>query len=45
MKRFVLNCLMSGLAAGVLSHLAASACGRRETGRSELPMHAVSHIL
>jgi hypothetical protein len=44
MKRFILNCLISGTAGGLLSHLAASVCARRETGRSELPMHAVSHI-
>ena len=44
MKRFVLNCLISGTLGGIASHVAASLCGRRETGRSELPMHAVSHI-
>jgi hypothetical protein len=44
MKRFILTCLISGTAGGLLSHLAASICAHRETGRSELPMHAVSHI-
>ena len=44
MNRFVLHCLISGSAAGVLSHLASSLCSRMEQGRSELPMHAVSHI-
>jgi hypothetical protein len=44
MKRFILNCLISGTAGGLLSHFAASLRGRRESGRSELPMHAVSHI-
>lgn len=44
MKRFILNCLISGTAGGIVSHAVASLCGRRETGRSELPMHAVSHI-
>ena len=45
MKRFILNCLISGAAGGLVSHVVASICGRRESGRSELPMHAVSHIL
>jgi hypothetical protein len=44
MNRFVLNCLISGAAGGVLSHIAASICSHKEHGRSELPMHAVSHI-
>ena len=44
MKRFIVNCLISGAAGGLASHIAASICGRREAGRSELPMHAVSHI-
>jgi hypothetical protein len=43
-KRFILNCLISGAAGGIVSHVAASVRGRIETGRSELPMHAVSHI-
>jgi hypothetical protein len=43
-NRFVRNCLISGTAGGVLSHLAASLCSSRENARSELPMHAVSHI-
>ena len=44
MKRFVLNCLLSGLAGGVASHVVSAAAGRAERGRSSLPMHAVSHI-
>ena len=44
MKRFVLNCLLSGAAAGIASHVVAAAAGRIERGRSGLPMHAVSHI-
>ena len=44
MKRFILNCLISGSLGGIVSHVVASICGRQETGRSELPMHAVSHI-
>jgi hypothetical protein len=44
MNRFVVNCLMSGAAGGALSHVAALIYGRKESGRSELPMHAVSHI-
>jgi hypothetical protein len=43
-NRFALNCLISGAAGGLLSHIAASVCSRKERGRSELPMHAVSHI-
>jgi hypothetical protein len=46
MNRFIANCLISGTAAGVLSHIASSLCSRMEQGQgqSELPMHAVSHI-
>jgi hypothetical protein len=44
MKRFILNCLISGAAGGIASHVVASACSRAECGRSELPIHAVSHI-
>ena len=44
MNRFVHDCLISGLAGGAVSHLAASICSYRERGASELPMHAVSHI-
>jgi hypothetical protein len=44
MKRFILNCLITGAAGGVASHLVASACSRLECGRSELPIHTVSHI-
>ncbi|HYC49196.1 MAG TPA: hypothetical protein VED01_27275 [Burkholderiales bacterium] len=44
MKRFALNCLASGLAGGLLSHLVSSVRSRAEHGRGGLPMHAVSHI-
>jgi hypothetical protein len=44
MKRFILNCLVSGLAGGALSQIASAVYGRVERGRSDLPMHAVSHI-
>ena len=44
MKRFLLNCVVSGLAGGLASHLASSLCAQRESGRHERPMHAVSHI-
>jgi hypothetical protein len=44
MKRFILNCLVSGLAGGALSQIASAVYGRAERGRSDLPMHAVSHI-
>ena len=44
MNRFIRDCLISGVAGGVSSHVAASIFSRREHGRSELPMHAVSHI-
>jgi hypothetical protein len=44
MKRFILNCLVSGLGGGVLSQIVSAAYGRAERGRSDLPMHAVSHI-
>jgi hypothetical protein len=43
-NRFALNCLISGATGGLLSHIAASICSRKEWRRSELPMHAVSHI-
>jgi len=43
-KRFVLSCLVSGLAGGALSHLASWVASRVERGRGDLPMHAVSHI-
>jgi hypothetical protein len=43
-KRFILNCFISGFAGGLVSHVVASVQSRKETGRSELPMHAVSHI-
>lgn len=44
MKNFLRACLISGAAGGLLSHVAAALCSRRKTGRSDLPMHAVSHI-
>ena len=44
MNRFVWNCLISGAAGGIVSHLVASLCSHEENRRSELPMHAVSHI-
>ena len=44
MKRFVLDCLVSGLAGGVLSQFVSAIYGRAERGGSDLPMHAVSHI-
>jgi hypothetical protein len=43
-NRFIRNCLISGTLGGITSHLAASLCSQRAHGRSELPMHAVSHI-
>ena len=44
MKCFILNCLISGLAGGALSQIVSAVYGRTERGRSDLPMHAVSHI-
>ena len=44
MKRFILNCLISGAAGGLLSHIVAGAVSHAERGRSDLAMHAVSHI-
>ena len=44
MKRYILNCLISGTLGGILSHVAASLSSQKENRRSELPMHAVSHI-
>jgi hypothetical protein len=44
MNRLVLNCIISGLAGGVLSHIAAAACSRSENARSGLAMEDVSHI-
>jgi hypothetical protein len=44
MRRFVLNCLVSGLAGGALSQFVSALYGRAERGQSDLPMHAVSHI-
>lgn len=42
--RFVASCLVSGLAAGLASHIVSAVAGRAERGRSDLPMHAVAHI-
>lgn len=44
MKRFIVNCLVSGTAAGLASHIAAAAASRAERGRSDIAMSAVSHI-
>jgi len=44
MIRFICNCLVSGVVSGALSHAAAAAASARAHGRSDLPMHAVSHI-
>ena len=44
MKRFILNCLVSGAAGGIASHVVASIFSQKDNRRSELPMHAVSHI-
>jgi hypothetical protein len=44
MNRFVWNCLVSGAAGGIASHIVASLFSHKENRRSELPMHAVSHI-
>jgi hypothetical protein len=44
MRRFILNCLISGAAGGLVSHVVAAVCSKVERGRSDLPMHAVSHI-
>jgi hypothetical protein len=43
-NRFLRDCLISGAAGGLLAHVASSICSSRAYGRSELPMHAVSHI-
>ena len=43
-QRFIVNTIISGTLGGIASHVVASLCGRAERGRSELPMHAVSHI-
>jgi hypothetical protein len=44
MNRFVVDCLISGLAGGLLSHLAVALRSRTERGRADLAMHSVSHI-
>ena len=44
MNTFVRDCLLSGLAGGVFSHLATVVRGRAERGDGNLPMHDVSHI-
>jgi hypothetical protein len=44
LRRFVLDVLVSGSVGGIVSHAVASVCSKREHGRSELPMRAVSHI-
>jgi hypothetical protein len=46
LRRFVVDCAISGTAGAVLSWIAAGARSRVEhgAGRGHLPMHAVSHI-
>lgn len=44
MKRYLMDCLLSGLAGGIASHVAVAALSRLETGRADLGMHPVSHI-
>lgn len=44
MTRFLLNCLISGTAGGLVSHVAAAAASRVENRNADLAMHAVSHI-
>ena len=46
MNRFIRDCLISGVAGGLLSHVVSAVCSRAEhgPGRARLPMHAVSHI-
>ena len=44
MKRYLLDCLISGFAGGIASHIAVAALSRAETGRADLAMHSVSHI-
>lgn len=44
MKRFLVDCLISGLAGGVVSHMAVAALSRVETGHADRAMHPVSHI-
>ena len=44
MNRFIRNCLVSGLAGGLLSHVVTALRGHSEQGRANLPMQDVSHI-
>lgn len=44
MRRFVLNCLASGLCGGILSQCVSAIFSYAESGRPDLPIHAVSHI-
>ena len=39
-----MNCLVSGAAGGLFSHIAAATASRIERGNADLAMHAVSHI-
>lgn len=46
MKRFIVDCLISGTIGGIASLVAAAIAGRVEQGRGKetMPIHAVSHI-
>ena len=46
MKRFIVDCLISGMVGGLTSLIASGIGGRAEHGRGKatLPIHAVSHI-
>ena len=46
MKRFIMDCLISGMVGGLTSLIASGVGGRIEHGRGKetLPIHAVSHI-
>ena len=44
MRRYLVNCLISGAASGVLSHFAAALASRIENRNADLAIHAVSHI-
>jgi hypothetical protein len=45
MNRFLRQCLFSGIAGGVCSHIVAAWRSGAEQGRTDLPMHAVSHMV
>ena len=44
MNRFIRDCLISGVAGGLLSQAMSAWRGHAERGHANLPMHAVSHI-